>query len=136
MATFVWTNAHLKINTVDQSDHVQSVQLNYNVEVLDATPMATAATRIRKAGLFDWTIEATMFDDMADGDFDDLLFSLVGASAFAIILRPTQAVIGAGNPEYRGNVIVGGSPVGGNVGDMATKSLTFHSAGALTRNDS
>lgn len=136
MATFVWTSAHVKINSVDESDHVSQVQLNYNAEVLDETIMATAATRIHTPGLFDWSVDVTLFDDFADADVDDLLFALVGAAAFPIILRPTQAVIGATNPEYRGNVILEGDPVGGTVGELATKTLTFQSAGVLTRNDS
>lgn len=135
MATFVWTNANVVINSVDESDHVSQVQLNYNAEMLDATVMATAATRIRRPGLFDWSVDITLFDDFADADLDDLLFALVGAAAFPIILRPTQAVIGATNPEFRGNVVLEGDPVGGSVGEMAAKTLTFQSAGVLTRND-
>lgn len=135
MATFVWTNAHVQINSIDESDHVSQAQLNYNAEVLDETIMATAATRIHTPGLFDWSLDVTLFDDMADSDVDDLLFSLVGAAAFPIILRPTQAVIGVANPEYRGNAILEGDPVGGTVGELAAKVLTFQSAGVLTRND-
>ena len=136
MATFVWTNAHIKINSIDESDHAVLVQLNYAAEMLDATVMATAATRIRKPGLFDWSIVVTLLDDFADADVDDLLFALVGAAAFPMIIRPTQALIGVANPEYRGNAVIEGDPVGGTVGDLATKSLTFQSAGVLSRNDS
>ncbi len=136
MATFVWTNAFVKINSIDQSDHAVLVQLNYAAEMLDATVMATAATRIRKPGLFDWSIVVTLLDDMADADVDDLLFALVGAAAFPMIVRPTQSGISSSNPEYRGNAVLEGDPVGGTVGDLATKALTFQSAGALSRNDS
>ncbi len=136
MAIFVWTNAHLKINSVDESDHVRSVTLAYDAEMLDETAMATAATRIHKPGLFDWSMSVELYDDFADADVDDLLFALVGAASFPMILRPTQAVIGATNPEFRGNAVLEGDPVGGTVGDIATKTLTFQSAGVLTRNDS
>ena len=135
MATFVWTNAFFSINGVDQSDHTQQVQLNYTAEMLDATVMATAATRIHQAGLFDWSVEITFLDDMADADLDDLNFALVGAAAFPIIIRPTQAVVGVANPEFRGNAVLEGNPVGGTVGDLATKSITVQSASVLTRND-
>ncbi len=104
--------------------------------MLDATVMATAATRIRTPGLFDWSVDITIFDDFADADLDDLLFALVGAAAFPIIVRPTQANIAVTNPEFRGNVVLEGDPVGGTVGELATKTLTFQSAGVLTRNDS
>ncbi len=135
MATFVWTNAHIEINDVDQSDHAILVQLNYAAEMLDATVMATAATRIRKPGLFDWSIVVTLLDDFANADVDDLLFALVGAAAMPMTVRPTQAVVGNTNPEYRGNAVLEGNPVGGTVGDLATKVLTFQSAGVLSRND-
>ena len=115
---------------------MSQVQLNYNAEMLDGTVMATAATRIHRPGLFDWSVDVTVFDDFADADLDDLIFALVGAVAFPIIVRPTQAVIGATNPEFRGNVVLEGDPVGGTVGELAGKTLTFQSAGVLTRNDS
>ncbi len=135
MATFVWSNAHIKIATVDQSDHMQKVTLTYNAEMLDATPMATDATRIRKAGLFDWSIVVELMDDMADADVDDLLFALVGAAAFPMIIKPAQGATGAANPSIRGNAVLEGNPMGGAVGDLATKVLTFQSAGVLSRND-
>ncbi len=135
MATFVWTSAQVLINSIDQTDHVSQVQLNYNTEVLDLTVMSTAATRIHSPGLFDWSIDVTLFDDMADADVDDLLFSLVGAAAFPIIVIPTAAATSSTNPSIRGNVILEGNPMGGTVGELASKVLTFQSAGVLTRND-
>lgn len=135
MATFVLTNADFTINGTVQSDHVRQVTLEYNAEMLDETIMATAATRISRAGLFVWTMTAELYDDMADADVDDLLFALVGAPAFPLILKPTQASTSASNPSIRGQAVLEGNPVGGTVGEMAMKSLTFRSAGPLTRND-
>ncbi len=135
MAIFVWTNMYLMINSVLESDHVKKVTLAYGADMLDNTPMATAATRTRMAGLYDWSMTVELMDDMADGDVDDLLFALVGAAAFPMILKPTQAATAATNPSIRGNAVLEGNPMGGSVGDLAIKPLVFQSAGVLSRND-
>jgi hypothetical protein len=50
MASFVLTNAYVKINSVDLSDHVRSVKINYSAETPDNTAMG-ATTHSRLPGL-------------------------------------------------------------------------------------
>ena len=64
MATLNFRNVFLQINAVNLSDDVESITLNYSSEVLDETAMGDD-TRIRKGGLFDWSLEVNFHQDFA-----------------------------------------------------------------------
>ena len=134
MATLVWTDANVLINAVDLSPSVRSATLTFDAEMLDETVMGAATTRLNKPGLFNWNLEVEFLQDYATGAFpDDTLFSLVGAAAFVVAIRPTSAVISATNPEYTGNAVIATyNPLAGLVGDLAVTTVRFMSAGALT----
>ena len=65
MATLVYTNAYLMINGVDLSDHVKSLNLTYEAEMLDDTVMGTTGTRSNKPGLKNWSLEVEFLQDYA-----------------------------------------------------------------------
>jgi len=130
MATFVLTDATVSINSVDLSDRVQSVSIDYSAEMQDDTTMG-AGTRTMIPGLLNYTIEVQMVQDFASAEVDDTLFSLVGAVAFPIAIRPTSAAISATNPEFQGNVIIESyPPLGNTVGEIATTTVMFRPSGA------
>lgn len=134
MATIVWTNAKVSINSVDLSDHVKSVTLNYEAEMLDETAMGSGTTRKMKPGLLNWTLEVEFFQDFAASEVDATIFPLVGAAAFPIAVRPVNDTISATNPEYQGNAVIATYPIiAGGVGELATSQVTFQPASALTR---
>jgi hypothetical protein len=134
MPSHKFNDAHLVINSVDLSDRVRSVTLNYSADDLDDTNMGDD-THVHKAGLKDWSIDVEFAQDYAAGEVDATLFSLVGADAVAIVLRPDKTnSMGATNPEYRGNgSLLSYQPVGGAVGDLHTTSANFSAAGTLSR---
>lgn len=133
MASVHFNNAHVTINSVDLSDHVKSVTLNYEAAALDETAMGDT-TRTNLAGLLNWTLTVNFIQDYAASEVDATLFSLVGAAAFAIAVRPVNTTVSATNPEYQGNAILTSyPPMGGGVGDLEMAQATFASAGALTR---
>lgn len=133
MATEHFFNAHVSINSVDLSDHVRSVTLNYEAESLDETAMGNT-NRIHKAGLTNWTLTVNFFQDYAANEIDASLFSLVGAAAFPIAVRKDTGAIAADNPEYQGNAILTSyQPMGGTIGEMEMAPVTFQAASALTR---
>lgn len=132
MATIVFTDAFLSIGGTDYSANVQSVTLNYSAEMLDDTAMGDT-TRSNTGGLKAWSMDVTFFNDYTDNGLDETLFGLVGTTA-ALIMRPIKGtVVGAGNPNYTGTGILEGLPQGGGVGALDTKSVSFKSAGTLTR---
>lgn len=136
MAKFVYKNVHLTINSVVLSARVESLTLNYNAETPEVTAMGDG-TRTRVPSFIDWSFDVTFRQDFiapATNAVDSTLFSLVGAAAFAIIIRPDDAIKGATNPEFTGNALLTSySPLTGGVGDVASAPATFMGDGVLTR---
>ena len=133
MATFVYTDASVVVNSVDLSDHVKSCTLNYEAEMLDDTVMGDT-TRSNIAGLLNWSIDVEFLQDFASAKVDATLFSLVGAAAFTVTVKPTSASVSATNPSFSGSAVLESyPPMSGSVGDLETASATFRSAGTLAR---
>jgi len=132
MAKFVLTDASLVINSVDLSDHVTSVTLNYEAELGDDTTMGDD-TRTNLGGLKNWSIDVEFTQNYASGKVDATLWGIVGTSV-AIVLKPTSGSVSATNPSYSGNGVIGSySPIGNSVGDVAMAPVTIAPAGTLTR---
>jgi len=133
MATFVYTDASVVVNSVDLSDHVKSCTLNYEAEMLDDTVMGDT-TRSNIAGLLNWSIDVEFLQDFASAKVDATLFTLVGAAAFTVTVKPTSASVSATNPSFSGSAVLESyPPMSGSVGDLETASATFRSAGTLAR---
>lgn len=130
MATLVYTDARVEINSINLSDHVKSVEVQYQAELLDDTVMGTSGTRSNKPGLKNWTITVNFLQDYAAASVDATLFSLIGAIAFPIKVRPTSAAISATNPEFQGNgVLESYPPLTGEVGALGTAQAVFKPGG-------
>lgn len=134
MATLVWTDASVTINSVVLSDHVRSVSLTYEAEMQDESAMGVS-TRVNLAGMLVWSVDVEFNQDYATGEVDKTLFTLVGAAAFPVVLLPVATGgVSATNPSFTGQAVLESyGPVGGAIGDMGTASATFRSAGALVR---
>ncbi len=133
MATFVFKNAYLQVNGVDLSDHVRSISLSYSADEVEDVNMGDS-TKVRLAGLKDWSLQVEFSQDFGSGKVDATLFDLVGAAPFAVHVKPVNAAISATNPDFTGDVILTEYPIlDGSVGDLATTSVNFVAAGDLTR---
>jgi len=133
MATFVYTDASVVVNTVDLSDHVKSCALNYEAEMLDDTVMGDT-TRSNIAGLLNWSIDVEFLQDFAAAKVDATLFALVGSASFTVTVKPTSGSVSSTNPSFSGSMVLESyPPMTGSVGDLETASATFRSAGTLTR---
>jgi hypothetical protein len=136
MAVFVLTNAKVDINSVDLSDHVRSVQLEYQAELQDETAMGDG-TRQRIAGLKDWSMTFEFNQDFAASKVDATLWPLVGGSAVTVAVRPVNAAKSATNPEFTGSAVLESyGPVSNSIGELATAQAVFRSAGDLARSTS
>lgn len=131
MGTLVYTDALTDINGVDLSDHVRSLTLNYEAEILDDTAMGTSGTRSAKPGLKNWTLSVDFYQDFAVGSVDATLFPLIGAAAFPVRVRPVKAsAISTTNPEYQGNAVLESyPPLTGEVGALAMATASFRAGG-------
>jgi len=133
MAIAVVYDVKVTVNSVDLSDHVKSATINYEAEMLDATRMGHT-TRVQKPGLLNWSFSLELEQDYAGGSVDATLFALIGAAAFAVVVRPTSPVKGASNPEFTGNMVLESyNPIAGTVGDLAMCSASFRPGGAIAR---
>ena len=136
MAKFVYKNAHLLVNTVDLSARVESLTLTYTAETPEVTAMSDG-TRTRVPSFIDWSFEVTFRQDFiepATNAVDSTLFSLVGAAAFAIVIRPDAGAKSVTNPEFTGNALLTSYGIlTGSVGDVAAAPATFMGDGVLAR---
>ena len=130
MPSMVYTNAYVSVNGVELSHHVKSVNMTYEAELLDDTVMGTGGTRSNKPGLKNWSAEINFLQDYADPQIDAALFSLVGADAFPISIRPVNAPASPTNPEYTGPAVVESyPPITGEVGALAEATVSFRPSG-------
>lgn len=131
MPTLIYTDALVSINGIDLSDHVRSVQLNYEAEILDDTAMGTSGTRSNRPGLKNWTLTVEFYQDFAAASVDATLFALIGATAFPIIVRPVKAtVVGPTNPNFTGDAVLESyPPITGEIGVIGMASATFRCGG-------
>lgn len=135
MATFAFTDASVVINGTDLSDHVRQVTLSVQADELDDTAMGDTF-RSRIGGLKDWSVSLEFNSDFAASEVDATLWPLLG-TVTTITIKPTSGSVSATNPSYSGSVLVSQvNPIGGSVGDLATVSVTWQGAGALTRSTS
>ena len=80
MADFVLNDAYVKINTVDLSDHVESVTLSLDVESIDDTCMADTS-RAFLPGLKNGTLSVTFKQDFAASEVDATLAGVYSGGA-------------------------------------------------------
>jgi hypothetical protein len=134
MATLVYTDALLTVNSIDLSDHVKSLTLNYEAEMLDDTVMGTSGTRSSKPGLKNWGLEVEFTQDFAVGSVDATLFPLIGAASFPIVARAIKAsAVSVTNPQYSGNAVLENySPISGEVGTLGMTSCSFRAGGGAS----
>lgn len=132
MAVFALTSTTATLNAVDYTDHLKSVSLTIDAAALDTTDFSSGGWVENIGGLKSGTVTFQFMDDVADNDVDEELFALLG-TVVAFAMKPTSSAISASNPEYQCNVLVTGHSIGGDVGSLAGKSLTFPITGAVTR---
>lgn len=135
MAKFVYTNAKVCLNGTanDVSSSVKQVVLDISAADVDTTSFGSDGWTEHMAGLKSGTVQIDFLDDMAAAGIDSAIWALFAGTA-AFTVRPGgTAAIGTANPEYQGTVTVLQHPVGGAVGDLATKSVTWPTTGTITR---
>jgi hypothetical protein len=131
MPTLVLTDAVVLLDgassnpiTVDISDWVKSVTINYSGDMLEDTAMGDT-THSKKPGLKDWSIDLELFQDFVDDGLDeDIWTAISGGLSQNVEVRATSAARGAGNPAYTGLAqIESFTPIAGSVGEMAMMRL-------------
>ena len=132
MASYALTSQVVTLNAVDYSDHLRSATLTLDAAQLDTTDFASGGWTEAIGGLKSGTLSLEFMDDVADNDVDEELYALLG-TVVAFAIKATSSAISASNPEYQGNVLITGHSLGGAVGELAQKSLSFPTSGAIVR---
>lgn len=127
-------NAYLEVNSVDLSDHVESMTINQSNATLDEHAMGDNTAK-QRAGLMSWSIDVTFFADFAAASVDATLSPLYsGGTNFMIRAKAENAATSATNPIWSGQAFVSSyQPMGGGHGDELMQPTTFSPAGDLIR---
>lgn len=132
MAVFVLTDAAVTVNSVDLSDYVTAVTLNYEKDSVEVTAMGATGHKFT-GGLQNISLDVTFNQDFAASQVAATLDALVGSTT-TVVVKPTSAAVGATNPSYTitDAFLAATQPVAGSVGDLATMSVSF-TGGSLAK---
>lgn len=131
----VLTDAFILINAGNISDHGNKVGINATVADLKTTAFGQT-WEARVGGLKDGTIDFDFINDFVAANLDSIFWPLLGTIA-TFEIRPTSAARGTGNPAYTGSILIKDwKPIVGNVGGLATTSVSFPTSGAVLRQTS
>ncbi len=132
MAKFVLTDVKTTINGTDFSDHLASVTLDISADEVETTAFGGSGFRTRVAGLKDGSITLSFHNDFAttgSGAVDSTIWTNFGSNATVVVV-PTSGSVTASNPSYTGVFLVSQvAPMSGSVGDLATRDVTWPTAG-------
>jgi hypothetical protein len=133
MAKFVLTDVKTTINGTDFSDHLASVSIDLSSDEVETTAFGGGSGfRTRVGGLKDGSITLSFHNDFAttgSGAIDSTIWSLFNTNA-TVVVTPTSSAVSASNPSYTGVYLVSQvNPISGSVGDLATRDVTWPTAG-------
>lgn len=125
MSQIVLTDVSVVVNSVDLSDHVTSVTLNYDVDAVEVTAMSDGSRKYT-GGLKNISATVDFQQDFAASETNATLFPLVGTTT-TLVIKPTSAAVGSTNPSYTitGAYVASHQVVSGSVGDLAVTSVEF-----------
>ncbi len=132
MAVFALTSEYTALNGTDRSADIKSSVLTVDAAQLDTTDFASGGWVEVIGGLKSGNLQINFQDDAANSAIDDILWGLLG-TVVTFEVRPTSAAVGTSNPKYTGSVLITSTSIGGSVGELAMKSVTYPTTGAVTR---
>jgi hypothetical protein len=133
MAIFVATDFNVSINgSTALASYLTQVELK--ATATDVTTTAFGSTWVtRVAGLKEGSLTLTFNQDYAATTVDATLWPLLGSTA-TVVIKPTSSAVGTSNPAYTAICVVTDlTPVSGQVGDLATFSVTWPTTGTVSR---
>ena len=133
MAKFVATDVKVLVNGQNLSDHIAQVSLEQTSDEIEVTAFGTEWRQRIGGGLKDASISIDFHQDFGAGSVDAILSPLFNTIA-TVVVTPTSGSVSATNPSFTGTFsVVQYSPVASSVGDLATFSVSWPSAGTVSR---
>lgn len=133
MAIFVATDFSVSINgSTALASYLTQVELKTSANDVTTTAFGSSwVTRV--AGLKEGSLTLNFNQDYAAAAVDATLWPLLGSNA-TVVIKPTSTATSATNPAYTAICLVTDlTPVAGNIGDLATFSVTWPTTGAVSR---
>jgi hypothetical protein len=133
MAIFVATDFSVSINgSTALASYLTQVELKTSVNDITTTSFgSTWVTRV--AGLKEGSLTLQFNQDYAASTVDATVWPLLGTNA-TVVIKPTSSAVGTSNPSYTAICLVNDlTPVSGQIGDLATFSVTWPTNGTVTR---
>lgn len=131
MAVMALLNEYVSLNAVAMSDHVRQATLAVEATTLDASAMGDGWVK-NIYGLKSGSLQIEFNDDFVPAQVDALLWPLLGTNV-AFEVRLDAGVVGTSNPKYTGLVGIAQHSIGGSLNEVARKSVTYPTSGAVTR---
>ena len=127
MAIFLNNKVGVKVNSVDLSDHVQSVTLNRKFDEISVTAMGDSSVKAVK-GLESSSVTIDFLNDTASANVLATLQAAWGTTVTLVLLQEKGTAVSATNPLYTVSVLVNGTTdINGSVGDIGMQSVTWNS---------
>jgi hypothetical protein len=135
MAKFAATDYSVLVGGVNLSTNLNSVELTLEADDLETTAFGNDF-RTKIAGLKSGSVTLNFMQDFGAASVDATLFPLFGTQA-TVVIKPTSGSVSATNPAYTflANVVQY-SPFASSVGDIATLSVSWPTAGSVVRGTS
>lgn len=134
MAKHVFLNASVKANSIDLSDHVESVSLDVGLETQAVMPYGGTQRYVAATGVQTVTDPViTFYQDYAPGKVYATFLALWQSQAsFNLVMKPDAGAKSATNPEWTVPVLLKSMPVmTGKRGDRHMAPVTCAVAGAI-----
>ena len=126
MAVFLNNKVGVKVNSVDLSDHVQSVTLNRKFDEISVTAMGDSSVKAVK-GLESSSVTIDFLNDTASANVLATLQAAWGTTVTLVLLQDKGTAVSATNPLYTMSVLVNGTTdINGAVGDIGMQSVTWN----------
>lgn len=132
MAVFLNNQVGVKVNSVDLSDHVDSITLNRQFDELEVTAMGDTGHKFVK-GLEASSVTIEFLNDTASANVLATLQAAWGTSVTVVLLQSKGTAVSATNPLYTMTCLINGTTdINGAVGDLSKQSVTWNVNGAVT----
>jgi len=131
MAVFLNNGVGVKVNTVDLSDHVNSITLNRNFDELEVTAMGDSGHKFIK-GLEASSVTLSFLNDTATASVLATLQAAWGTNVTVVLLQNKGTAVSATNPLYTMTCLVNGTTdINGATGDLSTQDVTWNVSGTI-----
>jgi hypothetical protein len=131
MAVFLNNKVGVKVNSVDLSDHCQSITLNRAFEELAVTAMGDSGVKQVK-GLETSSVTIDFLNDTASANVLATLQAAWGTNVTVVLLQEKGTAVSATNPLYTMTCLVNNTTdINGAVGDLGMQSVTWNVSGTV-----